>query len=76
MRHRAQGSLLGDNSTTSSPKPVGVLNLGKAVAVTVAAHSCAVTAKKAVECWGYNASGQVGNNTTATAPQPVKLCGY
>lgn len=35
MRHRAQGSLLGDNSTTSSPKPVGVLNLGKAVAVTV-----------------------------------------
>jgi len=68
---------LGDNSTNTALKPVGVYKLDKAINVTVGgAHSCVVTAKKAVKCWGYNVFGQVGDNSTTTRLQPVKVFGY
>ncbi len=34
-------------------------------------HSCAVKTSGNVQCWGDNASGQLGNNTTTDAPSPV-----
>ena len=56
---------------------MGVYKLGKAIKVTVGgAHTCAVTGKRAVKCWGYNSYGQIGDNSTTTTLQPVKVFGY
>ncbi len=68
---------LGDNSTTNSLKPVNVYNLDKSTKVSVGyLHTCVVTAKKAVKCWGYNVYGGVGNNTTTNASNPMKVFGF
>ena len=68
---------LGDNSTTSSPKPVDVYNLGaKIVAIGAGGyHSCATSTKGRAKCWGFNAYGQLGNGTTATSHKPVAVLG-
>ena len=38
-------------------------------------HSCAVTTKGAVKCWGFNAYGQLGNDTVTTSHRPVRVLG-
>lgn len=56
---------------TSAPTQV---NLG-ANALAVAAgsyHDCAILADGTVRCWGFNAYGQLGNNTTTTSATPVQ----
>jgi len=64
---------LGDNSTTNSPKPVGVygLNSGIRTVKTSISHSCVLTTKGKVKCWGYNANAQLGDNSTNTSLKPV-----
>jgi alpha-tubulin suppressor-like RCC1 family protein len=58
-------------------KPVLVLNVTDAVAVTVGySHSCAVTRSGSVWCWGANNYGQVGSPDLQTDfPVPVKVPG-
>lgn len=68
---------LGDNSTTSSPKPVGVYALS-ALIRTVAAggyHTCAATMKGRVYCWGFNSYGELGDGTTTVSRKPVAVVG-
>ena len=64
---------LGDNSTTNSPKPVGVYGLRSGIKTvkTSISHSCALTTKGKVTCWGYNAYGELGDNSTTTSTKPV-----
>jgi alpha-tubulin suppressor-like RCC1 family protein len=64
---------LGNNSTASSSVPVGVTNLSSGVAAITAGndHSCALTTAGAVQCWGLNVEGQLGNNSTASSSVPV-----
>jgi alpha-tubulin suppressor-like RCC1 family protein len=64
---------LGDNSTTNSQKPVGVFGLGSGIKTvkTAIGHSCVLTTKGKVKCWGYNAYGQLGDNSTTESPKPV-----
>jgi alpha-tubulin suppressor-like RCC1 family protein len=41
--------------------------------VTIAssgAHTCGIETQGAMYCWGYNGSGQIGNNTVALATSP------
>jgi prepilin-type N-terminal cleavage/methylation domain-containing protein len=72
--------MLGNNSTSNSSVPVavstaGVLS-GKAVEELFTgegSHICALTTDKNVYCWGYNANGQLGNNSTTNSSVPVAV---
>jgi alpha-tubulin suppressor-like RCC1 family protein len=68
---------LGNGNTTDQKTPVavtatGVLS-GTVDQVTAGAtHSCAVSASVAY-CWGENAEGRLGNNTTTASTVPVTV---
>jgi alpha-tubulin suppressor-like RCC1 family protein len=66
---------LGNGTQADSPLPLAVTGLaGAAIYVSAGAnHTCAVTAAGAVQCWGYNQYGQLGNLTTTDSPSPVNV---
>jgi alpha-tubulin suppressor-like RCC1 family protein len=69
---------LGNNSTADSLVPVGVdpFTVGSASAVSIAAgvdHTCAVLNTGAVNCWGNNSDGQLGNGNTNNSSAPVAV---
>jgi alpha-tubulin suppressor-like RCC1 family protein len=68
---------LGDGTTTSSLVPVPVTGLSSGV-VGISANgrtTCAVTAGGAVQCWGLNDFGQIGNNNALEFHAPVAVAG-
>jgi formylglycine-generating enzyme required for sulfatase activity/alpha-tubulin suppressor-like RCC1 family protein len=78
---------LGNGSTTSSLVPVQVTGLTSGVTVVsvgtgtfpangnAGAFACALTAGGAVQCWGYNQSGELGNGSTTSSLVPVQVTG-
>ncbi len=65
---------LGDNTTNSNPfSAMDVQGLTSGLLAVVAGfeHSCAVKDDGSVWCWGANALGQLGDNTTADRHAPV-----
>src|SRR6185503_858104 len=70
---------LGDNWGESySSVPVDVIGLpSKAIAIAAAfAHTCALLEGGAVECWGWNLHGELGNGSAEdTSPVPVDVVG-
>ena len=73
---------IGNNSTANSNVPVqvegvggsGVLS-GIASIAAGADHTCAVSTTGAVYCWGGNAFGELGNNSTTESNVPVQVEG-
>ncbi|MEX1254351.1 MAG: flexitail domain-containing putative surface protein [Dehalococcoidia bacterium] len=68
---------VGDGSTTNRTAPANVSGLGSGVAAVSlgSLHTCAVTDAGAVKCWGYNAFGQLGDDTTDDTTTPVGVSG-
>ena len=64
---------LGDNSTTNSLTPVTVFGMTKGAKAVSASyfHTCAISSKGAAQCWGYNGTGQLGDNSTTNSLKPV-----
>jgi len=62
----------GSVTATTSLTPVAVSGLTSGVQNISAggSHSCAVV-NGAIQCWGYNFSGQLGNGLTTQIPSPV-----
>jgi len=62
-----------DGTHTSAPLRI-VVNSVSATAVSAGGfHTCALRSDGAVECWGLNDSGQLGNNTTTSSSSPVMV---
>jgi len=68
---------LGNGSTaTFSNTPVAVTGLTGATDISVGFdHVCAVVTGGAVQCWGNNNYGQLGNGTTALRREPAPVTG-
>jgi alpha-tubulin suppressor-like RCC1 family protein len=77
-----QAGQIGDGTTVQRNSPTQVQGLaGSALSVssggyadaTAGSQTCAVLSSGAVQCWGYNNYGQVGNGNTTnqTAPSTV-----
>ncbi len=69
---------VGDGTTsTQRPVPVDVMGIADAIDLSNGGggHTCARTAGGAVQCWGFNRSGQIGDGSTTNRPAPVTLTG-
>ena len=64
---------LGDGTTTSVQNtPVPVTGAAEVGSLAVGGqHACATDADGGVQCWGYNAGGQLGDGGTANQTTPV-----
>ena len=71
---------LGNGNTTDSSVPVAVAAFtdgATAVSITAGArHTCAVLNTGAVNCWGENGDGQLGNGTTTDSSVPVAVAAF
>lgn len=63
------------NSPSGSSLPVQVSSLtAKATALAAGSdHTCALTTTGEVMCWGYNSAGQLGDGTTESHWEPVRV---
>ena len=68
---------LGDGTTTQRLTPVAVIGLGSGVVAVAAGfyHTCALTTVGAVQCWGANFTGRLGDGTTTQRLSPVQVAG-
>jgi alpha-tubulin suppressor-like RCC1 family protein len=68
---------LGDGTTNNSNIPVSVLGLtGPAISVSTGYyHSCALLVSGAVQCWGWNFGGQLGDGTNNDSNVAVTVQG-
>ena len=69
---------LGEGTTEDKYVPTQVTGLATSVVAVSAgdAYTCAVTEAGGLRCWGYNARGELGNNTTNNGNVPTGVTGF
>lgn len=74
--YNADGEL-GNGTTTQSLVPVDVTSLSSVTKLSSSRgmHTCALLSNGTVKCWGYNATGALGNGTTTNAITPTLVTG-
>ncbi len=67
-----------DGTTTTRVTPVDVVGLhGPAAAIATGPyHTCAVLRNGGIDCWGSNATGQLGDGTKAGRSHPAAVAGF
>ncbi len=79
MKCWGRGALgaLGNSGTANQSSPVDVTGLTSGVAAITSGGlvSCALTGTGGMKCWGYNALGQTGDQTTTNRSTPVDVIG-
>ena len=68
---------IGDGTITQRLTPTDVFGLTSGVAAISAGnnHTCAVTTLGALQCWGENSTGQLGDGTTTPSLTPTAVSG-
>ncbi|MEO6703601.1 MAG: chromosome condensation regulator RCC1 [Jatrophihabitantaceae bacterium] len=68
---------LGNGNNKNQLKPVAVKGFRPNPTLVAAGnlHTCAAYADGAVNCWGLNSDGQLGNGTKVSSPTPVAVVG-
>src|ERR1044071_645670 len=67
---------LGNGTTSANPQSTPVLVSGGLTLAGISAgtyHACALTGPGAAYCWGDNANGELGNNSTTASNVPVAV---
>jgi alpha-tubulin suppressor-like RCC1 family protein len=70
---------LGNTSTTGSKVPVAVTTSGVLSGKTITAistgtdHTCVIASDSQAYCWGFNSTGQLGNNTLTQSTSAVAV---
>jgi alpha-tubulin suppressor-like RCC1 family protein len=73
---------LGNNTTTQSNIPINVSSFGSLSGQTIVAiaggeiHAITLSSTGQVHAWGYNGSGQLGNNTTTQSNIPINVSSF
>jgi len=70
---------LGDNTTTQRLLPTPVVAQPGANFTRISAstwHTCAITSSGEANCWGWNTSGELGNNSTESRKIPTPAIGF
>ncbi len=65
----------GFTGSTTSPVAVGSADAGLASLVAGDKHTCALMNDSTVNCWGINASGELGDGTNTQRLTPVRVSG-
>lgn len=67
----------GNGTYSSSPRPVTATSLDESAVAIAAAdwHTCALTSRGAVKCWGYNQDGELGDGTTNSSSRAIDVEG-
>lgn len=64
----------GAASTEPRPIPAAVVDLENVVEISMGfGHACAMTSASELWCWGFNASGQVGDGSVVDRPTPTRV---
>lgn len=74
---RNSAGQLGNGATTDQKTPVAVTGLVGAVSAiaTGANHTCALLQGGAIQCWGENTNGQLGDGATGSRATPAPVTG-